>query len=115
MHDGYIRFCDDFVIVHKDRALLSFDTAPRWISYDYLCLGIASSKVFVRKLSQGIDFVGQIALPHYQVVRTITKRRMYQRLRLYAQQYRQGHMLDEFSAPHCRQAEECLLMDRSIN
>lgn len=37
-------------------------------------------KVVLRKLSQGIDFVGYVALPHYQLPRRQTVRRLWRKL-----------------------------------
>lgn len=41
-----------------------------------LSLRLHLGKIEIRKLSQGIDFLGYIILPHYKVLRTKAKRRM---------------------------------------
>ena len=45
-----------------------------------LKLELHPDKIIVRKLKQGIDFLGYVALPHYRVLRTKTKRRMFGRI-----------------------------------
>ena len=37
-------------------------------------------KVEIRKLRQGIDFLGYVTLPHYRVLRTKTKKRMFKKI-----------------------------------
>ena len=38
-------------------------------------------KVMIRKLRQGIDFLGYVVLPRHIILRTKTKRRMFKKLR----------------------------------
>lgn len=45
-----------------------------------LRLTLHPKKVIVRKLIQGIDFVGYVLFPHHGLVRTSTKQRMKRRL-----------------------------------
>ncbi|MBI3495483.1 hypothetical protein HY065_02560 [Candidatus Berkelbacteria bacterium] len=45
-----------------------------------LKLSFHQDKIVIRKLRQGIDFVGYVALPHHRVLRTRTKRRMLRRV-----------------------------------
>jgi hypothetical protein len=45
-----------------------------------LKLSLHEHKVIIRKLNQGIDFLGYIVLPHYRILRTKTKRRMLKRI-----------------------------------
>jgi len=82
----YIRYCDDFVMLHKSREVLE-----AWISNirDFLrvrlSLELHPHKVTIRKLRQGTDFLGYVSLPHYSVLRTRTKQRMLKRLVVLAQ------------------------------
>lgn len=39
-------------------------------------------KVEIRKLGQGIDFLGYVTLSHHRVLRTKTKRRMFKKVTL---------------------------------
>jgi len=40
-----------------------------------LKLTLHPDKIIIRKLRQGIDYLGYVTLPHYRVIRTKTKRR----------------------------------------
>jgi hypothetical protein len=77
----YLRYADDFVLLHENRAVLT-DLIPRIQAFlsDRLNLQLHPRKLILRKLSQGIDFLGAVCLPHYQVLRTKTKRRMWTKL-----------------------------------
>jgi len=43
---------------------------------DHLRLELHPKKISIRKIAQGVDFLGYVSLPHYRVLRTRTKRRM---------------------------------------
>jgi hypothetical protein len=77
----YIRYCDDFVVMHERREVL--EAHIRTIS-DFLRstlkLDLHQKKVSIRRLSFGTDFLGYVSLPFYTVLRTRTKRRMLKRL-----------------------------------
>ena len=81
----YIRYCDDFVLLHQDEAVLC-----KWLLQihdflrDRLLLELHPNKVTTRKLRQGTDFLGYDSLQHYSVLRTKTKKRMLKRLTLLA-------------------------------
>lgn len=45
-----------------------------------LRLSLHQDKIVIRKLKQGIDFVGYVVLPYYRLLRTKTKRRMFKRV-----------------------------------
>lgn len=45
-----------------------------------LKLGLHPKKIIIRKLRQGIDFLGYVVLPHYRVLRTKTRKRMLKRV-----------------------------------
>jgi len=78
----YIRYCDDFVILNTDRALLKGDVGRiKSFLSEKLKLDLHPRKVEIRKLIQGIDFLGYVSLPHYRVLRTRTRRRMLKKLR----------------------------------
>jgi len=77
----YLRYGDDFIILDTDKNKLEkiilqlSDFLP-----SNLKLTLHPSKIIIRKLRQGIDFLGYIVLPHYRVLRTKTKKRMMRRL-----------------------------------
>lgn len=73
----YVRYCDDFVIVSGSRRYL--DYCVRKIGrfcLKELKLDLHPRKIIFRKIHQGIDFLGYVALPHRRVLRTKTKRRI---------------------------------------
>ncbi|MBI5465844.1 MAG: group II intron reverse transcriptase domain-containing protein [Candidatus Kerfeldbacteria bacterium] len=77
----YFRYADDFIMVHDDAAYLQDLILPigRFLKQE-LSLELHPKKVILRKLSQGVDFLGYVVLPHYTVLRTRTKRRMFKKL-----------------------------------
>ncbi len=77
----YIRYTDDAIILADNREEL-VELLP-WIRAWLLMhrrLALHPHKVEIRKLRQGIDFLGYVTLPHYRVLRTKTKRRMLRRV-----------------------------------
>lgn len=78
----YIRYADDFVILHNDRKYLEqcLPNIKTFLSKK-LKLQLHENKVFIKRLSSGIDFLGWVIFPKYQVLRTSTKRRMFRRIK----------------------------------
>ncbi len=77
----YIRYCDDFVILEREQDTLTrFVERIRAFLLSRLFLELHPNKVTLRKLRQGTDFLGYVSLPHYRVLRTRTKRRMFKRV-----------------------------------
>lgn len=77
----YIRFCDDFIILHRSPAVLKdalLEIRPYLL--EERGLELHPKKISIGKLSYGVDFVGQVLRPHYRVLRTKTKRRMFCRI-----------------------------------
>lgn len=93
---NYFRYADDFVIAHTDKDYL-MDVL--WLIQDFLKtrldLELHPRKVEIRKLRQGIDFLGYIILPHHTVLRTKTKQRMFRRIKLNKQKLDVGLMSEE--------------------
>jgi hypothetical protein len=76
----YLRYCDDFVILSGNRTELEILVGRISFFLDCrLALRPHPQKIIVRKLKQGIDFLGYVILPHYRVLRTKTKKRMLQK------------------------------------
>jgi len=77
----YLRYTDDFILVHQNpdvlRALL-----PDMCSYlkDRLKLDLHPGKIVLRKLRQGIDFVGYVVLYKHRRLRKKTRQRMLRRV-----------------------------------
>ncbi len=78
----YARYCDDFVIVHPEKQVLEnfIYQIEKFLSSE-LALVLHPRKREIRKISQGIDFLGYVLLPHYRVLRTNTKRRIIRKYR----------------------------------
>ncbi len=77
----YIRYADDFVILYHDRGwfekqLLRMD----WFLRVRLHLQLHPSKVTIKTLASGVDFLGWVHFPDHRVLRTTTKRRMLRRV-----------------------------------
>lgn len=73
----YLRYCDDFVIVGRDKDELAA-LVPIMAAFlqDQLKLTLHPNKIILRSARQGMDFLGYIARPHHRVLRTKTKRRI---------------------------------------
>ena len=70
------------MVVHRDRKYLQdILTKIEIFLKQELSLHLHPNKVEIRKLSQGIDFLGYVILPHHLVLRTKTKKRMFRKLR----------------------------------
>ena len=78
----YIRYADDFVILHNDKSLLE-ELLPKVgdFLFDRLKLEIHPDKVFIKTLASGVDFLGWVHFLDYRVLRTTTKRRMFRRIK----------------------------------
>jgi hypothetical protein len=77
----YIRYTDDGIILGSTREELA-ELVP-WIEawlWQHRRLTLHPRKLKIRKLKQGIDFLGYIVLPHHRVLRTRTRRRMMKRM-----------------------------------
>lgn len=77
----YFRYCDDFVILSKNKEYL--ETLVRYIEQillDTLKLTLHPDKVEIRKVSQGVDFLGYVVLPFVRILRTNTKSRILRRV-----------------------------------
>ncbi len=73
----YVRYCDDFVIINRDRQHLESLVKPisEFLESE-LKLKIHPNKIIIGSWSQGVDFLGYVLKPHCTLVRTKTKRRM---------------------------------------
>ncbi|MFH0988185.1 MAG: hypothetical protein V1763_02335, partial [Parcubacteria group bacterium] len=72
---------DDFVIVDNVDVGL-WDTLTRVDRFlqDELFLRLHPGKVSIKKFRQGVDFLGYVVLPHYIVLRTKTKNRIFRKM-----------------------------------
>jgi len=78
----YIRYCDDFVIVSKDRRWLEslIPVISEFLDKN-LKLVLHPKKTEIRKISQGIDFLGYVLMPHFRILRTSTKKRIIRKIK----------------------------------
>ncbi len=78
----YLRYCDDFIILSNDEMHLRYLilTIQEFLQTQ-LQLELHPKKLMIRKLTQGIDFVGSILFEKYVITRTRTKKRMKHRLK----------------------------------
>ena len=92
----YVRFCDDFVIVHRDKKLLE-QIIPQLENFlvTRCALTLHPNKVSIRKLSHGVDFVGQVLRPYYRVLRTKTRRRIFRDMIDLSEAYRKSEITQE--------------------
>jgi len=77
----YIRYADDFVLIHQNKQQLI--TNVRYIVCylnDELKLKLHPNKVSIKTIASGIDFLGWKHFPDHRVLRTATKRRMFNKL-----------------------------------
>ena len=77
----YIRYCDDFIIIHPDRRyLVSLVRQLRIFLIARLSLTLHPDKIFLRSWRQGVDFLGCVVLSHAVILRSKTRRRIIERV-----------------------------------
>lgn len=77
----YIRYADDFVVLHQDKKFLE-DTLKEMEIFllEKLQLKLHPRKVSIGTYASGIDFLGWIHFLQHSVLRTKTKQRMFKKL-----------------------------------
>jgi len=77
----YLRYCDDFIILHEKKDFLkaAISKVQNFLQ-EGLHLSLHPHKFSIRKVRQGIDFLGYVVLPHAIMVRASTKRRVFRRV-----------------------------------
>lgn len=77
----YIRYADDFVILSPNKQELINLLQYIVVNLNQtLKLSLHPSKVSIKTLSSGIDFLGWVHFQNHRVLRTSTKRRMFKKL-----------------------------------
>lgn len=91
--ENYLRYTDDFVIISRDETYLQA-LIPQVSKFlrERLALELHPKKVFIRKLHQGIDFLGYLVFPNDTLVKTRTKRRIFAKLKRRVKEYRKGEI-----------------------
>ncbi len=73
----YIRYADDFVILHEDKKYLEGLLLNISIFLQQkLKLELHPDKVYIKTLASGVDFLGWVHFPTHRTLRTSTKRKM---------------------------------------
>ncbi|HAL49770.1 MAG: RNA-directed DNA polymerase (Reverse transcriptase) [Candidatus Uhrbacteria bacterium GW2011_GWD2_41_121] len=77
----YIRYADDFVIISDDREWLEgvIDEIRDFL-FGRLNLSLHPTKIYLKTLESGVDFLGWILFPKYRLLRKKTKQRMFEKL-----------------------------------
>jgi len=77
----YIRYADDFVFFSEDKNyLVSILSKMQEFLRQNLKLEMHPNKVFIKTLSNGVDFLGWVHFSHHRVLRTASKKRMFRNL-----------------------------------
>lgn len=78
----YIRYADDFVIMHHDKGVL-MEVLPKVHDFleERLKLSLHPNKIFLKTAASGVDFLGWVHFPNHRVLRTTTKKRMFKKIR----------------------------------
>ena len=78
----YIRYADDFVILHTDKTYLEnlIKTISEFLE-NKLKLQMHPNKVFIKTISSGLDFLGWVHFSNHRVLRNATKKRMFRNLK----------------------------------
>ncbi|HOF50144.1 MAG TPA: reverse transcriptase/maturase family protein [Candidatus Colwellbacteria bacterium] len=89
----YLRYTDDFVILADNPYYLEKIISPiKSFLRQRLCLELHPNKVSIRKLRQGIDFLGYVVLPYHLQLRTKTKNRVFKKLKMRVKEYKDGRI-----------------------
>ena len=93
---SYFRYADDFIILSDNESeLLNLLRDIKVFLKEKLKLDLHPGKVFIRKLKQGVDFVGYVVLPNAVVLRTKTKRRILKKLKSAEKKLLAGEISEE--------------------
>lgn len=78
---NYIRYADDFLILHNNKTHLE-NLLPKISEFldIKLKLTLHPKKVSISTLSSGVDYLGWVHFPHHRVLRTTTKRRVMKKI-----------------------------------
>lgn len=77
----YVRYADDFVFLSDDKtSLKSLIPAIRSFLLFDLHLTLHPNKIFLKTFTSGVDFLGWVHFTDHRTLRTVTRRRMLQRI-----------------------------------
>ena len=87
----YMRYSDDFLLVHDDHAYLHACISR---IADYLAserhLVLHPHKIVLKRFDQGIDWLGYVLYPGYRLIRSSTKKRMWRHIDKTVSEYVDG-------------------------
>ncbi|MCG2687077.1 reverse transcriptase/maturase family protein [Candidatus Parcubacteria bacterium] len=89
----YVRYADDFIIVHYDQNYLSDlkNKIDLFLTKE-LKLSLHPDKIFIRKYHQGVDYLGYVILPKAIILRTKTKKRIFRKIKQKIKEFKQGEI-----------------------
>jgi len=77
----YIRYADDFVILSRDYKHLVYIVLPiKTYLKKMLKLEVHPSKIFIKTIASGLDFLGYVIFTDHHILRTKTKKRMFKKI-----------------------------------
>lgn len=78
----YLRYADDFIIADCDKDRL-LEMTPKIADFlaEKLKLELHPNKIFLKRISSGVDFLGWVSFASHRVLRTTTKRRMLKQIK----------------------------------
>ncbi len=84
---------DDFATVASDQMYLEnlIDPISRFLN-EHLKLGLHPKKICIRRLHQGVDFLGYLIFDKYRLVRRKTRRRIFAKFKEKIAAYRCGDL-----------------------
>jgi len=87
----YLRYTDDFLILSEDKEYLEkIILVIVLFLKENLSLKIHEEKTTIRKIIQGVDFLGYVVFNEYKLVRTKTKKRMSKKFDFRINEYNEG-------------------------
>lgn len=100
----YIRYADDFVILSREKEYLE-ELVFQINNFleEKLKLHLHPDKISIRKIHQGIDFLGAIVFPTHIIMRTKTKKRMFRKIKARKKELKTG-IIDKKSFSQCLQS-----------
>jgi RNA-directed DNA polymerase len=92
----YIRYCDDFIILHNDQKCL-ITVIPKINNFleNNLKLSLHPDKITIRKYHQGIDFLGYVSFPYHKVLRTKTKHRIFKKIEFKIEEFKKDNLSEK--------------------
>ncbi len=116
---AYVRYCDDFILLHNDRDVLKAAIPRLKRKLAGLRLKVHEEKTFVRPVRSGLTFVGYRTWRAHRLVRKENVRRFRRRVRWMRREYADGRIGWGFIRPridawvaHARHAASRLLIAR---